>query len=98
MTINEIPGSPDPQEELVPEPSGSRQVRIGIFVLAGLIATTVLLYWLTDPAFFRGRYKVTTTIENVMGLNKGAPVQMRGVTVGKVDELEMERELSLIHI
>ena len=76
----------------MPEPAGSRQVRIGIFVLAGLIATTVLLYWLTDPAFFRGRYKVTTTIENVMGLNKGAPVQMRGVTVGKVDELEMERE------
>ena len=92
MTINEIPGSPDPQEELVPESAGSRQVRIGIFVLAGLIATITLLFWLTDPAFFRGRYKITTAIENVMGLNRGAPVQMRGVTIGKVHSFEMERD------
>jgi phospholipid/cholesterol/gamma-HCH transport system substrate-binding protein len=60
--------------------------------MAGMIATITLLFWLTDPAFFRGRYKVTTAIENVIGLNKGAPVQMRGVTVGKVHSLEMGRE------
>jgi phospholipid/cholesterol/gamma-HCH transport system substrate-binding protein len=64
-----------------------------MFVLAGLISTILLLFWLTDPAFFRGRYKITTSIENVMGLNKGAPVQMRGVTVGKVHSLEMGREV-----
>ena len=92
MSVNEIPGSSDLQEELVPERAGSRQVRIGMFVLAGMIATITLLFWLTDPAFFRGRYKVTTAIENVIGLNKGAPVQIRGVTVGKVHSLEMGRE------
>ncbi len=93
MTVNEIPGSSDVQvEESVPPQAGSRQVRIGIFVLAGLIATITLLFWLTDPAFFRGRYKITTDIETVMGLNKGAPVQMRGVTIGKVHSLEMGRE------
>ena len=93
MTASEIPGSSDAQvEELVPERAERRQVRIGIFVLAGLIATITLLFWLTDPAFFRGRYMVTTAIENVMGLNKGAPVQMRGVTIGRVHSFEMERE------
>ena len=93
MTVNEIPGSSGAgMEELVPERAGSRQVRIGMFVLAGMIATITLLFWLTDPAFFRGRYKVTTAIENVIGLNKGAPVHMRGVTVGKVHSLEMGRE------
>jgi len=89
LTANEIPGSSHVQEELVPERSGSQQVRIGIFVLGGLIATIILLFWLTDPAFFRGRYKITTDIDNVMGLNKGAPVQMRGVTIGKVHSFEM---------
>jgi len=79
-------------EELVPERAGSRQVSIGMFVLAGMMAVILLLFWLTDPAFFRGRYKVTTAIENVMGLNKGAPVQMRGVTIGKVHSFEMGRE------
>jgi len=93
LTVNEISGSSGARmEELVPERAGSRQVRIGMFVLAGMIATITLLFWLTDPAFFRGRYKVTTAIENVIGLNKGAPVQMRGVTVGKVHSLEMGRE------
>ena len=93
MTVNEIPSASGARvEELVPERAGRQQVRVGIFVLAGLIATVVLLFWLTDPAFFRGRYKITTAIENVMGLNKGAPVQMRGVTIGKVHSFEMERD------
>ena len=57
-------------------------MRIGVFVLIGLAASVYLLYLLTDPATFRGRYKVTTSVENVMGLRKGDPVQMRGVNIG----------------
>ena len=91
MTVNEISGSSDAQE-VVPERAGRRQVRIGMFVLAGLIATIYLLFRLTDPAFFRGRYKITTAVENVMGLRKGDPVQMRGVTIGKVHDFEMGTE------
>jgi phospholipid/cholesterol/gamma-HCH transport system substrate-binding protein len=60
-----------------------------MFVLAGLIATIYLLFLLTDPSTFRGRYKVTTTVDNVMGLRKGDPVQMRGVTVGQVHDFEL---------
>ena len=90
MTVNEIPGSADAQvEEAVPEQAGKRQVRIGMFVLAGLMATTWLLFLLTDPATFRGRYQVTTAVDNVMGLRKGDPVQMRGVTIGQVHDFEL---------
>ncbi len=90
MTANEIPGlSAEQAEEAVPEQAGSRQVRIGIFVMSGLIATIYLLFLLTDPATFRGRYKVATTVDNVMGLRKGDPVQMRGVTIGQVHDFEL---------
>ena len=93
MTINEIPDSSWTQmEEMVPERAGGRQIRIGMFVLGGLIASIYLLFLLTDPATFRGRYKITTVVENVMGLRKGDPVQMRGVTIGKVHDFEMARE------
>ncbi len=93
MTVNEIPGSSDGQvDEVVPEQAGQRQVRIGVFVIAGLIATIYLLYLLTDPATFRNRYKITTTVENVMGLRKGDPVQMRGVNIGQVNDFEMGTE------
>ncbi len=90
MTVNENPGSADAQvEEAVPEQAGKRQVRIGMFVLAGLMATTWLLFLLTDPATFRNRYKITTAVEDVMGLRKGDPVQMRGVTIGRVHDFEL---------
>ena len=90
MTANEIPGASAAEaEEAVPEQAGRRQVRIGIFVLAGLIATIYLLFLLTDPATFRGRYQVATTVDNVMGLRKGDPVQMRGVTIGQVHDFEL---------
>ena len=90
MTAYETHGSSDAQaEDLVPRQAGQRQVRIGVFVLAGLIATIYLLFLLTDPAFFRGRYLITTSVGNVMGLRVGDPVQMRGVTVGRVHDFEM---------
>ena len=90
MTINEIRDSSwAEREEAVPEQAGKRQVRIGLFVLGGLIATSVLLFWLTDPSIFRGRYRITTTVDNVMGLRTGDPVQMRGVTIGSVNDFEL---------
>ena len=90
MTINEIRDSSwAEREEAVPKQAGKRQVRIGLFVLGGLIATSVLLFWLTDPSIFRGRYRITTTVDNVMGLRTGDPVQMRGVTIGSVNDFEL---------
>ena len=90
MTANEIRGaSALEMEEAVPEQAGKRQVRIGLFVLAGLIATTILLFQLTNPAMFRGRYRIMTTVDNAMGLRTGDPVQMRGVTIGSVRDFEM---------
>ena len=73
----------------VPRQASAQNMRIGVFVLIGLLASVYLLYLLTDPATFRGRYKVTTSVENVMGLRKGDPVQMRGVNVGRVHDFEL---------
>ena len=90
VTANEISGASAAEaEQAVPEQAGKRQVRIGLFVLGGLIATTILLFLLTDPSMFRGRYRITTTVDNVMGLRTGDPVQMRGVTIGSVNDFEL---------
>ena len=69
--------------QAVPQQAGRRDVRIGLFVLVGLAAVTFLLYLLTDPATFRGRYKISTAVENVRGLPKGGPGQCRGVHHGR---------------
>ena len=90
MTANQISGSSDAEVlAAVPVQAGSRQVRVGIFVLAGLIGTISLLFALTNPSMFRGRYRITTTVDNALGLRAGDPVQMRGVTIGDVDAFEL---------
>jgi phospholipid/cholesterol/gamma-HCH transport system substrate-binding protein len=85
LTINETTGISDADiEDAIPEQAGQRHIRLGSFIIAGVVATIVLLFQLTDPADFRGRYKINTVVDNVMGLRKGDPVQMRGVTIGRV--------------
>ena len=91
MTIHETSGLSDADiEDAVPAQAGQRQIRLGVFILSGVIATIVLLFQLTDPSTFRNRYKINTVVDNVMGLRKGDPVQMRGVTIGRVDGFDLD--------
>lgn len=71
-------------DEAVPEDTGAHHLRVGIFVLLGGLTFMILLFLLTDPALFRGRYVITTEVANAGGLRPGDPVQMRGVNVGRV--------------
>jgi phospholipid/cholesterol/gamma-HCH transport system substrate-binding protein len=73
----------------VPRDGGGREVRVGIFVLIGLISFVIILFLMTDPATLRGRYMVVTTLENAGGVRKGDPIQMRGVNIGRVHRFEM---------
>jgi phospholipid/cholesterol/gamma-HCH transport system substrate-binding protein len=61
-----------------------REAWVGLFVVAGIAATVILLAVLTDAALFRGRYIVTTNVPNASGIRKGDPVQMHGVNIGRV--------------
>jgi len=67
-----------------PAPTGGREVRVGLFVLAGLLSVLLALFLLTDPATFRGRYTILTDVANAGGVRSGDPVQMRGVNIGRV--------------
>lgn len=83
-------------ERAVPGGAGGREIRVGIFVLVGLIASLAVLYLLTDPAFFRGRYMLTTQVEDALGLRTGDPVQMRGVNIGRVHGFDIQEESVVI--
>ena len=71
-------------ELLVPPKRGGRQIMVGAFVLAGIIAMILALFTLTDPGTFRGRYVLYTVVDNAGGIRKGDPVQLRGVNIGRV--------------
>lgn len=73
----------------VPKGTGGREVRVGIFVIAGILAFILVLFMLTDPSTFRGRYKVVTVLESAGGIRRGDPIQMRGVNIGRISKFEL---------
>lgn len=66
---------------------------VGFFVLAGMFMIIVFSYWLLQPA---DEKEVKTYViyfdESVLGLNLEAPVKYRGVTVGKVTNLNIHQD------
>jgi phospholipid/cholesterol/gamma-HCH transport system substrate-binding protein len=61
-----------------------REAWIGLFVIGGVAAILATLFVMTNPAFFRGRYIITTIVPDAAGIRKGDPVLMRGVDIGRV--------------
>jgi len=83
---------PPTDEELqfaIPRGQARREFQVGIFVLLGLASVLAALFLLTDPSTFRGRYLVTTLVEDAGGIRKGDPVQMKGVNIGRVNGFEL---------
>ncbi len=68
---------------------------VGFFVLAGMFLMIVFSYWLLQPA---NEKEVKTYViyfdESVLGLNLEAPVKYRGVSVGKVTNLQIKQDNS----
>ncbi len=86
---------PPTDEELrnaVPRGLKRAEFKVGAFVLLGFAAVLVTLFLLTDPSTFRGRYLITTVVEDAGGIRKGDPVQMRGVNIGRVHAFSLVPE------
>lgn len=68
-----------------------REVHVGLFVVIGVLAVLVALFALTDPGTFRGRYYVSTIVQNAGGIRKGDPVQLKGVNIGRVRDFAIDQ-------
>jgi phospholipid/cholesterol/gamma-HCH transport system substrate-binding protein len=76
----------------LPRDKGAREVRVGVFVVAGILAVVAALFLLTDPASLRGRYLLVTAVPDAGGVRRGDPVLMKGVNIGRVHGFEMTLE------
>ena len=83
--------SPSDEEilEAAPRSSGGKEAQVGIFVIVGIVSFILVLFWMTDPATFRGRYMLVTQVDNAGGVRGGDPIQMQGVNIGRVHGFEM---------
>src|SRR5271168_2509791 len=62
-------------------------LRVGLLVVGGLALAIGLLWFFGGNRFTGGVAAETYFSESVQGLEVGAPVKYRGVTVGRVTEL-----------
>lgn len=66
----------------------ARNIRVGIFVLAGLVFTALVIFLIGDERrLFESSVEFQAKFADVQGLKGGAPVRMGGVDIGHVADV-----------
>ena len=80
-------------------PRATTEVKVGIFVILGLL---ILIYMTATVGKWNlGRdkgYLVTAKLDSASGLLKDSPVKVLGVTKGKVEKLEIEKNKAKVYM
>lgn len=71
----------------------SRQARLGLVVIAGLVAAMAALFIVANRSnLLTDTFTVQATFDRVAGLQRGATVYYNGISVGRVEAVELPRE------
>jgi len=65
------------------------ELRVGIFVLAGLVIVMVAIFYVTGAGFLGPKYRLVTHLPEVEGMKSGAPVDLDGIEIGNVDSVKL---------
>ncbi len=72
---------------------------VGLFVVGGIGIAMVAIIWLGMSQFLeKGQFYATYFNESVQGLTIDSPVKFRGVSVGRVDRIEVAPDSELIQV
>ena len=64
-------------------------LRVGLFVLAGAVLLTVVIFYVTGGSGWGPKYRLRALLPEVDGLTLGAPVRVDGVDVGNVEKISI---------
>lgn len=65
------------------------ELRVGLFVLVGLLILAVAIFYVTGAGVFGPKYRLKTYLPEVSGLAAGAPVRLDGVEIGNVERISL---------
>jgi phospholipid/cholesterol/gamma-HCH transport system substrate-binding protein len=65
------------------------ELRVGLFVLAGLAILAVAVFYVTGSNFLGPKYRILSYQAEVEGLEIGAPVRLDGVAIGNVQSIDL---------
>lgn len=66
----------------------ARQVKVGAFVFAGLVVAGLVVFLIGDERrLFESKVFYHAYFRDVQGLNRGSPVRMGGIDIGRIEEV-----------
>ena len=65
------------------------ELRVGVFVLAGLVIVMLAIFYVTGAGFLGPKYRVVTHLSEVEGMKSGAPVDLDGIEIGNVQSVSL---------
>lgn len=72
---------------------------VGLFVAGGISIGLLAIIWLGMSRYFQeGKYYVTYFNESVQGLDRDSPVKYRGVSIGRVESIDVAPDSELIEV
>lgn len=78
---------------------GTNEWKVGAFIVGAVALLLVTLFWIGASRFDTDVVeRVTYFDESVQGLDVGAPVKIRGVTIGKVTTIELAPDSRLVEV
>ncbi|MEI6970778.1 MAG: MlaD family protein [bacterium] len=75
-----------------------KEMMVGVFAFAVIVALFMFSIFVTGGTFWKKGREVNVTFSNVMGLRKGDNVVTRGMTVGEVKNLEIDRKSGRVRV
>jgi phospholipid/cholesterol/gamma-HCH transport system substrate-binding protein len=67
------------------------ELRVGVFVLAGLFIMGLAIFYVTGGGTFSPKYRLTTYFPEVENLQIGAGVSLSGVPIGNVESISLNK-------
>ena len=65
------------------------ELRVGVFVLAGLFIAMIAVFYVTGARFWGPKYRLYTHLPSVENLKIGAAVDLDGIEIGNVDSIAL---------
>jgi phospholipid/cholesterol/gamma-HCH transport system substrate-binding protein len=75
-----------------------REIMVGLVIILGIVVAVVGTLWLQDASFGRGTRQVEALFLEVGQLMNGNSVKLRGVTIGRVDDISVEPDGKAVRV
>lgn len=79
------------------ETTKGQNIKIGIFVLLGIIVTSISIFTLgSNSNIFSPKLKIYSEFEHVQGLSEGSVISLSGITVGNISQIKFNAETNKV--